>query len=249
LSKAEVHIWRAFLDLPPAQICSLELLLSPDERGRAERFRFERDRRRFIAGRGVLRILLGRYTGVEPDRIAFGYGAFGKPYWAGSGEPAACAGRASLEDALRFNLAHSGDVALYVLAYGREVGIDLEHIRPMPDAAQIARQFFSPFEFETWQALPEAQKQEAFFNCWTRKEAYLKATGDGMARPLDSFDVSLVPGQAARLLSVDGQRDEARRWSLETFMATADSLATVAVQGSGWRSTYLAYPPAEDALG
>jgi len=232
LSNREVHVWRAFLDQPPNRICQLTLLLSADERARAERFRFERDRRRFIVGRGILRSILGRYLCMAPDRVQFCTGAYGKPHLAASH---GCS-------ALCFNLAHSCELVLYALTLGRKVGVDLEYLRPMPDAAQIAQQFFSPFEYETWRALPEAQKQEAFFNCWTRKEAYLKAIGEGMARSLDSFDVSLVPGQPARLYSVNGRSDEAKCWSLTTFVPAANSLATVAVEGSGCRALYLEYP-------
>jgi 4'-phosphopantetheinyl transferase len=123
------------------------------------------------------------------------------------------------------------------------VGIDLEHVRPMPDAEHLVTRFFSAREQRIFQALPETQKQEAFFNCWTRKEAFLKATGKGLTRPLDTFDVSLAPGKAARLLSLDGEPPKTELWSLKTFIPAAGSVATLAVEGSAWRPVFLEYQP------
>jgi 4'-phosphopantetheinyl transferase len=199
--------------------------LSPDEVERAERFRFERHRRRFVVGRGVLRALLGRYLGVEPARISFGYGARGKPHLSG----------ALSGTGVRFNLAHSHEMALYVVTRGRDVGIDLEHVRPMPDAEDIGARFFSPHEHEILCALPPGQRLGAFFDCWTRKEAYIKATGDGLARPLDEFDVSLAPGEPARLLRVAEDPAEVDRWSLQALSPDAGYAAALVVEGRGWR--------------
>ncbi len=231
LSSNEVHVWRAFLEQPTEHVRQLASVLSASERSRAERFHFERDRRRFTVGRGVLRVILGRYTGIEPGQVRFRYGLYGKPYLAEELE----------RSVLRFNLAHSHALALYAFACGREIGVDLDRVRPMPDAEQIAAQFFSARENRALQALPQAQKLEAFFNCWTRKEAYLKASSEGLARSLDTFDVSLVPGEAARLLYVEGQPEEIDRWSLKTFVPAADHLATLAVEGLGWQPVYLEY--------
>jgi 4'-phosphopantetheinyl transferase len=221
----DVHVWRASLEQPVACIRQLARTLSDDERARTEGFHFERDRRRFTVGHGVLRTILGRYLGIEPRQLLFRYGPRGKPYLAE--EPDNCA--------LRFNLAHSHELALYAFTCGREVGVDLEHVHPMPDAEQIGARFFSAREYATLSALPKSQKLEAFFNCWTRKEAYLKATGTGLTRPLDQFDVSLVPGEPARLLYVEGEPQEVARWSLEALAPGADYVGAVAVQGRGWR--------------
>ncbi|MBN1891064.1 MAG: 4'-phosphopantetheinyl transferase superfamily protein [Thermoflexales bacterium] len=218
LTNDEVHVWRAALDPPADSVRQLAQTLSPDEGERAARFHFERDRRRFIAGRGVLRALLGRYLGLEPERVCFRYGPRGKPRLA------------DVDDAPRFNLAHSHELALYAFALDREIGVDLEHVRPMPDAGQIAARFFSPGENAAWLALPESQRLEAFFNCWTRKEAYLKACGDGLARPLDQFEVSLAPGEAAALLRVPGQEEEAARWWLHALEAADGYIAAMAVE-------------------
>jgi 4'-phosphopantetheinyl transferase len=162
------------------RVRGLEQMLSHDEIARAERFHFERDRRRFVVGRGLLRAILGRYMGIESERLRFRYGEYGKPYLAEE-----YGGKA-----LQFNVAHSQDMALYAIARDREVGVDIEYIRPFPNLMQIAEQFFSARENIALQAVPEHLKDEAFFTCWTRKEAYIKARGDGLSLPLDRFDVS-----------------------------------------------------------
>lgn len=222
LPGGEVHVWRAALDPPAGLVRRLAQTLSADESERAGRFHFERDRRRFIVGRGVLRALLGRYLGLEPPQLRFGYGPQGKPHLADALETVDA-------DALRFNLAHSHELALYAFTRGREIGVDLEHIRALPDAGQIAARFFSAGENAAWLALPESQRLEAFFNCWTRKEAYLKAGGDGLARPLDQFEVSLAPGEAVAL-RVQGQVEETARWRLQAIDAADGYIAALAVE-------------------
>ncbi len=224
LSDNEIHVWRASLDQPAAYVGQLRQTLSPDERSRAERFQFERDRRRFIVGRGVLRAILGYYLSLDPGRLQFRYGPRGKP----------CLSEELGGDTLQFNLAHSHELALYAFTAGREIGIDLEYIRPIPDIEQIAARFFSASENATWRILPANQKQEAFFNCWTRKEAYLKATGNGLAQPLDQFDVSLAPGEPVRLLRVRGASEEVSRWSLAALTPAPGYVAAVAIEGHDW---------------
>jgi 4'-phosphopantetheinyl transferase len=224
LPSEEVHVWQASLNQPPERVRELGQTLSHDEMMRAERFRFERDRRRFIVGRGVLRAILFRYLGIEPEFVQFRYGSRGKPYLA---EKVSSCG-------LRFSLAHSHELALYAFTRDREVGVDLEYVRPMPDAAQIAARFFSAREHAVFCALPKGQKLEAFYSCWTRKEAYLKATGEGLARPLDQFDVSLVPGDPAGLLRVQGDSQEIARWSLQALAPGTGYVAAIAVEGHGW---------------
>jgi 4'-phosphopantetheinyl transferase len=201
--------------------------LSYDEMVRAEHFRFERDRRRFIVGRGVLREILGCYLGFDPQQVRFRYDSRGKPYLVERLD----------KYGLRFNLAHSHKLALYAFTCGREIGVDLEYIRPMPDAEQIAARFFSTFEYTALRMLPENRKMEAFFNCWTRKEAYIKAIGDGPARHLDQFEVSLILGEPAQLLSVEGDPEEAARWSLKALAPGTGYVAAVAVEGHNWRLT------------
>ncbi len=222
----EVHLWCAVLDQPDVTVQKLAETLAPDERLRAERFHFERDRRRFIVGRGVLRTILGRYLRLEPNRLQFCYGPCGKPALAGmSTRP---------EGRLCFNLAHSQSLALYAVTYEREIGVDIEYIHAMPEAEQIATRFFSAQENAVLRLLPSQQKQEAFFNCWTRKEAYIKALGDGLAQPLAEFDVSLAPGEPASL-RISGDAQAAARWSIQALTPASGYVAALAVKGHGWQ--------------
>ena len=199
----EVHVWAVALDPPQEKVTRLEELLSPDEVERAYRFRFDRHRRRFIVGRGVLRSILGAYLGAAPKDLTFRYGEKGKP---ALGE--------DWEEDLSFNLSHSGELALYGFGQRLELGIDVEQRRELPGAEDIAERFFSVPERLALREVPESLKSEAFFNCWTRKEAYIKATGDGLSMALDRFDVTLLPGEPARMLSADGDTSAAARWSM-----------------------------------
>ncbi len=220
-----IHIWSVRLDPPEGRVRELARLLSADEAERAARFRFDRHRRRFTVGRGVLRQLLGRYLGVDPAQIAFRYGHRGKPELA-EGSPA---GR------LHFNLSHSEELALYALTWGRELGVDVEQIRPLEDLEQIAERFFAAGERGVLRAVPDPLKARAFFNCWTRKEAYIKAVGEGLALPLDSFEVTLAPGEPARMLSMDGDAEKAGGWTLSEFEPEPGFVGALAVEGLGWQ--------------
>jgi 4'-phosphopantetheinyl transferase len=216
----EVHVWCISLEQPVSYVQQFGPVLSQGEWSRAERFYFERDQRRFIVTRGMLRIILGQYLAAQPDQIQFRYGSYGKPYLS-----------ETFGRLLQFNLAHSHELAVYAFTCGREVGIDLEFIRPMPDAERIAAAFFLPQEIRIWQRLPQHQRLKAFFNGWTRKEAYLKAIGAGLAQPLDQIEVSIEPGKPAHLLSIKGCREEAARWSLESLSPAPDYVAALAVEG------------------
>ncbi len=204
LKPGNVHVWRAVLDQSEAVCCELEGALSPDERARAARFHFPHDRRRFTVARGVLRHIIGAYLGVQPDAVQFKYGRLGKPALDAGAPPRR----------LCFNTSHSRTLALFALSRDRELGVDVEYMRAVPDAAHIAERFFSKSENAALKALPPEQQHEAFFTCWTRKEAYIKAIGDGLSRPLHGFEVSLSPGEPARLTRVDGDEYEAHRWSM-----------------------------------
>lgn len=231
LDQNVVHLWRASLQQPAELVEKLRETLSADEGERADRFRVEGDRRRFVVGRGTLRAILGRYLGMEPARVRFGYGPHGKPYLA-----------TGIDDgALQFSAAHSHELALYVVAQERACGVDLEWLQPIPDAQQIADSFFSASERDILRELPNDQRERAFYNCWTRKEAFVKARGEGLACDLDRFEVSLRPGEPARLLSIDGDVCEAARWSMEMLIPTPGYLAALAVEGSGWHLTCYQY--------
>lgn len=215
-----VHVWRLDLDVDPVALERFAHLLTPEEKERAGRFRFGQDRRRWTAARGRLRTVLSRYLAVEPRRVELGYGAFGKPYLKGAG-PAGD---------LRFNLAHSGDQALLALALGREIGIDIEQIRPVPDFEDLARRFFSSRETTMLLSLPGHQRLKAFLTCWTRKEAYIKARGGGLAVALSGFDVSFAPGEPPALLRSKDGIGETHHWELMDIPAGSGFAAALAVE-------------------
>jgi 4'-phosphopantetheinyl transferase len=193
-------------------------LLDPSERARAAQFRVERDRRRYVVRRGRLRLLLAGYLGRPAAALALTVNRFGKP--------ALAAG------ALRFNLSHSCGLALYSIAHGIEVGCDLERRDPSLAGADIAERFFSRREVRALSALAPARRTAAFFNCWTRKEAYLKARGWGLSLPLDAFDVSLAPDEPAALLGgCDG-------WSVAAFEPAPGYHAAVVAEGAAWRLAF-----------
>ncbi len=223
LSKDVVHIWRADLNLPESVIKSLAKTLVPDEHNRADRFYFERDRKHFIAGRGILRSILGRYLNLEPAQLEFSYGSRGKPALANLG----------MGETLSFNLSHSHELALYAIAHTALVGIDLEHIRPMDKVEQLVKRFFSAREYAVICSLPDEQKQEAFFRAWTCKEAYLKAIGDGLPG-LDGVEVSLTPEEPAALLSIQGNEEAASGWSVYQLIPASGYMAALAIEGRSW---------------
>jgi 4'-phosphopantetheinyl transferase len=225
LAPDEAHVWRATLDLPPAQIERLAYTLAADERARADRFRFEHLRRHFIAARGILRALLARYLDRDPRAIAFSYGPQGKPDLAvPDGDPA-----------LRFNLSHAHGLALYGFTRGREIGIDVEQIRPGVAQEAIAEHFFSPYETATLRALPVPLQGGAFFACWTRKEAYLKARGGGLSLDLAAFDVTLAPDLPAALLQTRDDPAQLARWTLTALDLGPGYAGALVVEGGGWR--------------
>ncbi|HCF26730.1 MAG TPA: 4'-phosphopantetheinyl transferase [Cyanobacteria bacterium UBA11049] len=236
LSRNDVHVWRATLDRPAECVCQLAQSLSDDERLRAERFYFERDRSRFIVGRGLLRFILSRYLEIAANKLQFCYSSRGKPELI----------ETSREYKLRFNVSHSQEIVLYAVTRDRSIGIDVEYIRPLPEAEQIVKSFFSLYEKSVFERLPPDQKQLAFFNCWTRKEAFVKAIGDGLSLPLDRFDVSLIPGEPARLLGIKGDNralDHLRHrtcsnWSLQDITPIPGYVAALAVEGQSWNLSY-----------
>jgi 4'-phosphopantetheinyl transferase len=226
LAESDVHVWRADLeDLPAERLDGLRATLSGEERARADRFHFERHRRRFTLCRGLLRKLLGRYLAEPADRIEFDYGAHGKP-----GIKGPVHGRS-----LCFNLAQSHHLALFGFAWNRPLGIDVEFRRAMPRAEALARRFFSPEEYAGIMRLPPSRRQEAFFRCWTGKEAYVKATGAGFSFPMDRFSVSAAPEEPCRLVWVAGAPDAPQSWSLTAFIPARGYQAALAVAGRGAR--------------
>lgn len=205
LAWGEAHVWRAPLDLTPAILDRLASTLSDDERERARRFAFAGLAARFVAARGIQRQLLARYLDVPPAAIRYRVTPHGKPELA----DALCG-----TSDLRFNASNSGGLALFALVRGRDVGVDLEEVKPLPDAMEIASRFFSTRERAAMRALPREEVHRAFYRCWTRKEAYVKTVGEGLSIPLDRFDVSFGPGEQPRLLAVRNASEGAAEWSL-----------------------------------
>lgn len=223
----EVHVWRASLDVSPETSARLYATLSADERSRNARFRFKRDRQRFVAAHGVLREILGRYLGAQPDHISYAYNAFGKPELG-----------PEYDGRLKFNLSHSADLALIAIVADADVGVDLEYLRAQSDYADIARYFFSAAEADQLSVLPDPLYADAFLACWTKKEAYLKACGNGLAVPLDGFSLPLTTDPAEGPIDLDATSSDivpARPWSLYTLQPAAGYIGALAIEGGGWR--------------
>lgn len=210
------------LDVEPEAVHAAAALLSNAERKRASRFTFARERRRFIVARSRLRQLLGVRLGVSPDSVELVSGQYGKP---------ALAGRFSDQD-LRFNVSHCEDIAVYAFSRARDIGIDVEAVRVMHDAEDIAARFFSRRERVSYRVLKPRYRPLGFFNCWTRKEAFIKAVGEGLNYPLEMFDVSLAPGEPARILRIGNTFGDACGWRLHSFSPAPGFIGAVAVQRS-----------------
>src|SRR5271155_3096552 len=219
LREGEVHAWRVALNRSEAELLRLRGTLSIEETLRADRFYFQRDRDAFMATRGTLRQLLGRYVGCAPGEIAFEYGPYGKPHLRGA--PPGLS--------LDFNVSHSHGLALMAFSLGRKLGIDVESIRPAVASEEIAERFFSSREVAELQSLPPAMRAEGFFLCWTRKEAYVKAIGNGLQIPLKSFHVSLTPSEPARLESADS-----KRWTLRSLRPGTGFVGALVAEGKDW---------------
>jgi len=217
LPSGVVHVIAGDLDLGEDRLAEVGRFLAPEELDRASRFRFARDRNRFTAGRGLLRELLGGYLGVRPEQVAFSYGPYGKP---------ALAGRQ-----LFFNVSHSGATVVFAFCRGAEVGVDVERLGNGCDDESVARRFFARREVEELFGLPPARRPRAFLTCWTRKEAYIKARGEGLSLPLQEFQVTLVPGEPPRLVRTDWEPSEASEWRIHDLWGIPDTVAALAVRG------------------
>ena len=210
----DVHIWRINLNSDELQLQFYRETLSSDEIARAERFYFPEHRQRFMAGRGTLRAILGQYLDIAPKQVEFEYQPRGKPLLAAK----------FADKGLLFNLSHSQDLALLGISYQHQIGVDLEYIRTMSDLEGLAKRFFSAREYEYLRLLSPAQQQQIFFRYWTCKEAYLKATGDGLVQ-LEEIEIDLTPNQPSKLL-ISGD------WSLSELTPADNFAAAVVVAGS-----------------
>ena len=220
----EVHVWRVFLDLTTLQSESLLGILSADELARAGRLRFERDQKRFIVARGILRKILGRYLGKNPHKLRFEYTSHGKPVLATN----------SGYDTLSFNLSHSDAFALYAVTRGRNIGIDIERVRDDVAVEQIAQRFFSQGEISSLERIHKNKRSEVFFQYWTRKEAFLKATGEGVSFPMEQCDVSLISGRVLSPITLLGDNRESSCWYGQDLFPGHGYAAAIAVEGGDW---------------
>ncbi len=211
----DVHVWTLRTEASDAVSAKFEPFLTPDEKDRAERFHFCRLRRSFVITRGSLRCLLGRYLDINPGSIGLKYSANGKPGLASAG-------------GINFNVTHSGDLAAFAFTRDCQIGIDLEQIRPVDEAQYIADCFFCPEEAAEIMSLPPHERQRAFFCCWTRKEAYIKATGDGLSTPLHQFRVTLQPKQPVRFIHLSEDRTAAKAWTLHDLCVAPNYAAALA---------------------
>ncbi|HEX3272216.1 MAG TPA: 4'-phosphopantetheinyl transferase superfamily protein [Ktedonobacterales bacterium] len=225
LQENEIHVWAAPLEQPALSAAPMLRALSSDERSHAERFYFPQDRRRYVIAHGFLRAVLARYLRVDPVDVLMRYLPSGKPElapeWSG--------------ERLHFNLSHSHELALCAVGRGRSLGVDVEWIRAGLAVEGIAERLFAPREAAALRILPRSYQTEAFFTCWTLKEAYVKARGAGLQTPLNQFEVALTPGQLTALLFDATDQRAASRWSLQSLDVGGDYAAALAVEGRGWR--------------
>lgn len=220
LAANEIHVWATTLAVPAESLESFSRILSPDETDRANRFKFQQHRNRYLAGRGALRSILAKYLGADAAGLRFDYLKNGKPALT---EPFANSG-------IHFNLAHTGDLALVAVTRLGPVGVDVESVRPIKNVDDLVARFFSPRENELFQKVPDNAKPAAFFNLWSRKEALLKATGEGITRSLSLVEVSFLPGEPARLLAIEGDEKRAAEWELRELTPANRFTGAVAVE-------------------
>jgi 4'-phosphopantetheinyl transferase len=217
LSGSDVDIWCARLDLSLMQ--DLTGILSTYEKKRSQQLQFDRDKQRHVFSRGILRLILSKYVQESPNQIEIVIGPHGKPALSQRGG----------EYSIHFNLSHSHDCVLYSITRVGEIGVDVEKIREVPDMEKIVEKFFSAREKASFKGLAPSQKKQAFFNCWSRKEAMIKAMGGGLSLPLDQFDVSILPNQPAALLDIHWDPLEVHHWLLSDIWLDANHAAAMAV--------------------
>jgi 4'-phosphopantetheinyl transferase len=230
LGSHQVDIWRVSLDLPPVSVKQMESTLPADESERASKFHFDYDRNRFTLAHASLRRVLARYLHIQPHRINFSVNEYGKP----SLPP---------ETEIHFNLSHSSKFALIAVSRNRNIGVDVEKIRVDIELENLASRYFSPHESSELLALPPEQRAIGFFNCWTRKEAYIKAQGLGLSLPLDSFDVSLTPAEPTLLRATRPDSTESARWTLLSLLVDTGYAGALAVEGKDLEFRYWDFIP------
>ena len=228
LGTDEIHIWVAVLEQPVSRLQRLAETLSGEERIKADHFHFERDRRYYTARRGILRAILGSYLNVDSSLLTFRLGKYRKPELSGTFGN----GR------IHFNVSYCDWIAVFAFTRDREIGVDIEFLHDISGMEQIVERLFSARENELFRSLGEDQKREAFFKGWTCKEAFIKAVGEGLFRPLDRFDVSLLPGGPTKLLRVEGDAGEARAWSIQDLKPVPNCVGALAVKAHRFEIKY-----------
>jgi len=231
INSNEVHVWRVFLDVTTVELESLLGFLSVDEVARAGRFHFERDQKRFIAARGILRKILGSYLNKRPEKICFEYSSHGKPMLAHN--PG--------DDNICFNLSHSGAFALYAVTLRKKIGIDIESIRDNVSVEQVAQQFFSQNEIRSLEKIDINKRSELFFQYWTRKEAFLKARGEGISFPMEQCDISLINGRVLSPVTAQDNNREVSRLYVQDLFPGNGYAAAIAIEGGDWNISCLHY--------
>jgi 4'-phosphopantetheinyl transferase len=225
LEENEVHIFAAPLDLPQPELEKRVATLSLAEKERAGKFKFDKHRNRFIAGRGLLREALAHYLQTEPIALDFSYSERGKPEFPPHFP----------KTGIYFNLAHSENLALLAITRIGSIGVDVEHIRPVNNVEELVARFFSKREDELFQKLSDPEKPAAFFNLWTRKEALLKATGEGIGNRLNQVEVSFLAGESAKLLAISGDTAKAAQWTLQELLPTPGFVGALAIESQNLR--------------
>ncbi|HMS34190.1 MAG TPA: 4'-phosphopantetheinyl transferase superfamily protein [Ignavibacteria bacterium] len=225
ISENEIHIYRFSLESTSDQIKESETVLSPDELWKAYQYKFEKDKFHYISGRALLRKLLAKYLDQAPGNITFSYSEKGKPFINGNN--------------IKFNLAHSGGKAVFAFTNNSEVGIDIEFMRELSDALQIAKRFFSDGEVKEFSEIIDCDIRTAFFNCWTRKEAFIKALGEGLSYPLNDFSVTLKPGEKPEVKWIKGKDAEVKKWSLFNIEVDEKYVSSLAVKAKEVSVIYL----------
>jgi 4'-phosphopantetheinyl transferase len=228
LAENQVDIWQIQIS-GQGGVERRRQLLSPDEVQRADAFHFEKHRRRYIAARAAMRQILGIYTGIVSKELVFSYGEKGKPELAGELK----------RSEIKFNLSHSQDIAVLAVTQNLTVGVDIEWINPEFATDEVAKRFFAAGEVRCLQALPGTERSDAFFACWTRKEAYIKALGEGLSVPLDSFEVAFGPDVPAALLQVIVNPTEVERWSMYDITVARGFRSALIVEGKGHRLRHM----------
>jgi 4'-phosphopantetheinyl transferase len=231
LSTEAVHVWHVNIKSLAGRVQQWTNLLSHAERSRSEAFVHQSDRERFIIAHGVLRILIGRYLDVAPAELKFSEVARKKP----------CLENVNADSGLQFNLSHSHGYVLLAFTYHRQIGIDIEYMRPLPALEQIAAKTFSLQESKEIKKLKPEERIAAFYRCWTRKEAFVKALGEGLYYPLDRFSVSIFPEASNCLLQIDERPTETSHWTILNLKTDPGYAAALAVNGHNWEPVFLDY--------